>query len=210
MSRMRTGPFLASDTTSRTDFWNSPMRLGQQLRLALILSLAAVGCGRSGSSSGSVDTALLRTAGGDVMLADGGRLPYEITSQRYTQWETARRGLRAAKLGVSMSIDPLRPTERDIQKAVEYFERNGRARRIIEDAGLTARDYVLTTLALEQQMAVASGRWGDREAPRAHRQEPRQSMGPSSGYCWSLSPQPSCGPPSRSSVPGWPRLRLVL
>jgi hypothetical protein len=100
------------------------------------------------------------------MLADGGRLPYEITSQRYTQWETARRALRAAKLGLSMTIDPLRPTERDIQKAVDYFERNGRARRIIEDAGLTARDYVLTTLALEQQMAVASGRWGDREAPR--------------------------------------------
>ncbi len=142
------------------------MRLGHQLRLALLLSLAAVGCGRSGSSSGAVDTALLRTAGGDVMLADGGRLPYEITSQRYTQWETARRALRAAKLGLSMSIDPLRPTERDIQKAVDYFERNGRARRIIEDSGLTARDYVLTTLALEQQMAVASGRWGDRAAPR--------------------------------------------
>lgn len=101
------------------------------------------------------------------MLADGGRLPYEITSQRYTQWETARRELRAAKLGLTMNIDPLRVSERDIQTAVSYFERNGRARRIIENAGLTIRDYVLTTIALEQQMAVANGRWGDREAPRA-------------------------------------------
>jgi hypothetical protein len=32
---------------------------------------------------------------------------------------------------------------------------------------MSVRDYVLTTLALEQQMAVASGRWGEREAPRA-------------------------------------------
>jgi hypothetical protein len=144
------------------------MRPGNQLRLALFFSLSLlVGCGRSDSSSGDVDTALLRTAGGDVMLADGGRLPYEITSQRYADWEKARRGLRAAKLGLTMSIDPLRVTERDIQRAVSYFERNGKARRIIEDAGLSVRDYVLTTIALEQQMAVANGRWGDRPAPRA-------------------------------------------
>ena len=101
------------------------------------------------------------------MLADGGRLAYEITSERYRQWEQARRGLRAAKIGLSMSIDPLRVSERDIEKAVSYFERNGRGRRIIEATGLSVRDYVLTTLALEQQMAVASGRWGAREAPRA-------------------------------------------
>ena len=145
------------------------MRPRDQLRLALVLSLSfsfACGGGSSGASNG-VDTAMLRSAGGDVMLADGARLPYEITSQRYNEWETARRGLRAAKLGLTMSIDPLRVTEADIQKAVTYFERNGRARRIIEDAGLSVRDYVLTTIALEQQMAVASGRWGDRAAPRA-------------------------------------------
>jgi hypothetical protein len=144
------------------------MRTGNLLRLPVLFSLLLIlGCGRSGSSSGDVDTAMLRTAGGDVMLADGARLPYEITSQRYAEWERARRGLRGAKLGLTMSIDPLRVTERDIQKAVDYFERNGRARRIIEDAGLSVRDYVLTTIVLEQQMAVASGRWGDREAPRA-------------------------------------------
>lgn len=144
------------------------MRIGNLHRLSLFCALVLfLGCGRSGGSGGDVDTALLRNAGGDVMLADGGRLPYEITSQRYADWEKARRGLRAARLGLTMSIDPLRVTERDIQKAVSYFERNGRARRIIEDAGLSVRDYVLTTIALEQQMAVASGRWGDREAPRA-------------------------------------------
>jgi hypothetical protein len=141
------------------------MRLGQFLPLPLSLLLAA--CGGSNSASGDVDTALLHRAGGDVMLTGGGRLAYEITSDRYRQWETARRALRAQKITLSMRLDPLRVTEADIERAVDYFERNRKARRIIEGTGMTVRDYVLTTLALEQQMAVATGRWGERERPRA-------------------------------------------
>ncbi len=142
------------------------MRSHLLLPLPLLVPLL-LACKGSGNASGDVDTALLRNAGGDVMLADGGRLAYEITSERYRQWETARRGLRAAKIGLSLSIDPMRVSERDIQRAIDYFERNGQGRRIIEATGMSVRDYVLTTLALEQQMAVASGRWGEREAPRA-------------------------------------------
>jgi hypothetical protein len=101
------------------------------------------------------------------MLADGGRLDYEITSERYRQWETARRALRAEKIGLSMQIDPLRVSEAEIRRAVDFFQRNRKARRLIENTGMSVRDYVLTTLALEQQMAVASGRWGERARPRA-------------------------------------------
>ncbi len=135
--------------------------------LSVLLLAAMVACGRGGAASGDVDTALLHRSGGDVMLADGDHIPYEITSERYRQWETARRTLRAARIGLSMRLDPLRVTEADIQRAVNFFERNDRARRAIEQTGLSVRDYVLTTLALEQQMAVASGRWGARERPRA-------------------------------------------
>ena len=103
------------------------------------------------------------------MLADGARIDYEITSDRYRQWETARRALRDQKIGLSMRLDPLRVTQADVERAVTFFERNGRARRAIEAAGLSVRDYVLTTLALEQQMAVAKGTWGERERPRAPR-----------------------------------------
>jgi hypothetical protein len=112
---------------------------------------------------------MLGDTGGDVLLADGGRLPYEITSERYRDWEKARRALRAAKIGLTLQVDPMRVGQADIQRAVSYFERNGRARRLIEDSGLSVRDYVLTTIALEQQMAVASGRWSRRETPRAPR-----------------------------------------
>jgi hypothetical protein len=142
------------------------MRTCRLAPLALIAILAACG-GRSNSDSGDVDTALLHRAGGDVVLANGGRLPYEITNERYRQWEAARRALRAARISLSMRVDPLRVSEAEIQRAVDFFERNGKARRAIEGTGISVRDYVLTTLALEQQMAVASGRWSARDRPRA-------------------------------------------
>jgi hypothetical protein len=134
--------------------------------LSVLVLTAALACDRVGGGAGDVDTSLLTRPGGDVMLAGGRRLPYEITSDRYRQWETARRNLRAQGLGFTMRIDPMRVTEADIQQAVRYFERNGKARRAIEGTGMSIRDYVLTTIALEQQMAVASGRWGERERPR--------------------------------------------
>jgi hypothetical protein len=131
----------------------------------ILITLAA--CRGSNDDLGEVDTALLYGTGGDVMLADGGRLAYEITSDRYRQWEAARRALRAQKISLSMRLDPIRVTEADIQRAVNFFERNRRARRLIEDTGMSVRDYVLTTLALEQQMAVATGRWAAAARPRA-------------------------------------------
>jgi hypothetical protein len=142
------------------------MRTRQVFPLLFFFATLAA-CRGSGNAAGEVDTALLHRAGGDVMLADGGRLDYEITSERYRQWETARRALRAQKIGLSMQIDPLRVTEAEIQRAVTFFERNGKARRLIEGTGMSVRDYVLTTLALEQQMAVAKGTWGAPGRPRA-------------------------------------------
>jgi hypothetical protein len=140
------------------------MRTRCCLHLLLVVTLAA--CRGANNASGDVDTALLHRAGGDVMLADGGRIDYEITSDRYRQWETARRALRAQKVTLSMRLDPLHVTEAEIQRAVDFFERNGKARRAIEATGMSVRDYVLTTLALEQQMAVAKGTWSARERPR--------------------------------------------
>jgi hypothetical protein len=133
--------------------------------LLVISTLAACG-DRGGGANGGVDTALLTSDGGDIMLAGGGRLAYEITSDRYRDWEQARRALRSQGISLTMRIDPLRVSESDIQKAVDFFERNGKARRAIEGNGLSVRDYVLTTIALEQQTAVASGRWAARDRPR--------------------------------------------
>lgn len=133
-------------------------------RLLLLSALAlpsvlSAACGRDREfGSSDVDTALLTRAGGDVLLAGGGRLPYEITSDRYKQWEEARSALRAQKISLTMRLDPMRVSESDIERVVRFFDRNRAARRAIEGTGLSVRDYVLTTIALEQQMAVASRR----------------------------------------------------
>ena len=138
--------------------------------VAFAVSAALLGCGRArggGAAGGAVDTAALSRPGGDVLLDAGGRIPYEITSERYREWEAARRALRAAKISLTMRLDPLHVSQSDIDRAVNFFEGNGRARRAIEGAGISVRDYVLTTIALEQQMAVANGKWGAREQPTA-------------------------------------------
>jgi hypothetical protein len=137
------------------------------IALAFALSAVFLGCGRTrgGAAGGAVDTAALSRPGGDVLLDEGGRIPYEITSDRYREWEAARRALRAAKISLTMRLDPLHVAQSDIDRAVNFFEGNGRARRAIEGAGISVRDYVLTTIALEQQMAVANGKWGAREQP---------------------------------------------
>jgi hypothetical protein len=142
------------------------MRKSYTAAVLLLALLLACG-GHGGAGGGDIDTALLTRPGGDVLLDGGGRLPYEITSDRYRQWQTARQALRAAKISLTMRLDPLHVTQNDIQRAVGFFERNGRARRAIEGAGISVRDYVLTTIALEQQMAVANGRWGAPERPAA-------------------------------------------
>jgi hypothetical protein len=154
-------------------------------RISILLALSALtACGgRDGGTNGKVDTALLTSDGGDIMLSGGGRLAYEITSDRYRAWNEARRALRAQGISLTMRVDPLRVSESDIQKAVTFFERNGKARGLIEDAGLTVRDYVLTTIALEQQMAVANGRWASRDRPRA----PARPIAPSESIAAELA-----------------------
>ena len=157
------------------------MRTAQALSLLLVATLAAFGRGWVGS--GDVDTALLTRPGGDVLLAGGGRLDYEITSDRYKQWEAARRALRAQRISLTMAIDPLRVSAVDIERAARFFDRNSKARRAIEGAGLSVRDYVLTTIALEQQMAVANGRWGAPERPR----QPKTPVAPSESIAAELA-----------------------
>jgi hypothetical protein len=85
------------------------MRIGRALPF-LFITLAA--CNRGDSFAGDVDTALLHRAGGDVMLDDGGKISYEITSERYRRWEAARRALRAERISLSMRLGETRNESR--------------------------------------------------------------------------------------------------
>ena len=78
---------------------------------------------------------------------------YRLTDANYAQWEQAqsnldalpRSALRPASSGGGSAID----------RAVARLESSPRARRAIESAGLSVRDFVLETVALAQATEVA-------------------------------------------------------
>ena len=90
-------------------------------------------------------------------MSDGGSLEFSITSEQYKQWYKAHQGLDrriASRFGAL--LQPASPSERSIRRAVEYLESEPAARQAIESAGMSVRGFVITTVALEQEMRVAS------------------------------------------------------
>lgn len=133
------------------------------LAFALVAVLAA-GC-RDKYSVGEAkyDPSLLTSSGGEVSLSDGSSFDYTITSDRYKQWDAARKGFsRSVSARFGDILNPAAPTERTIQRAITYLEGQQAVRASIERAGMTVRDFVMMTVALEQQMRLATRR---RELP---------------------------------------------
>jgi hypothetical protein len=129
-----------------------------------LLFVALAGC-RDKYSVGEAqyDPSLLTSSGGEVALSDGSSFDYAITSDRYRQWDAARKGFSRTVSGRFGDIlRPAAPTERSIQRAISYLEGQQAVRASIERAGMTVRDFVLMTVALEQQMRLATQR---REMP---------------------------------------------
>ncbi|HET9452646.1 MAG TPA: hypothetical protein VFO66_00075 [Gemmatimonadaceae bacterium] len=131
----------------------------------LIALLLVSACSRDeGASASQVDPSQL-TSSGEVELADGGRMAFNITSERYKQWDQARRAFPKALITrFGQVLQPRSPTEASINAAVALLERDPRARQAIEQAGLSVRGFVEITVALEQQMMLASTR-GERVDP---------------------------------------------
>jgi hypothetical protein len=99
------------------------------------------------------------SSSGEVSLTEGEKLSFEITSERYKAWDAARTGLDsriASKYGAI--LQPGSPSRRNIEKAVQYLESEPAAKASIERAGMSVRDFVVTTVALEQEMRLASAR----------------------------------------------------
>ena len=129
---------------------------------AFLLAFALVaGCNRGGDDAPlrRTDGSLVSDAGGEVSLSDGSRLQFVITSERYKQWDAARDGLSrdvVARYGVLLK--PKAPTKQSIDRAAAFLESNPTAKQSIERTGMSVRDFVLMTVALEQEMQLASAR----------------------------------------------------
>src|SRR5688500_5924602 len=119
--------------------------------IPLALGVLASGCG-GGRSEG--DTSV---AAGDAGGIEVDALNYEVTADRYQRWVAAQGALDAIQgLPEPPALDPSRFTTADVDRAVRYLESDARARAALARAGLTARDYVLTTLALDQALVAST------------------------------------------------------
>jgi hypothetical protein len=99
------------------------------------------------------------SSSGEVALTDGETLSFTITSERYKAWDAARQGIDrriAARFGALLQAAS--PSRRSIEKAAAYLESEPAAKAAIERAGMSIRDFVVTTVALEQEMKLASAR----------------------------------------------------
>jgi len=82
-------------------------------------------------------------------------LNYEITSDVFKKWKRAQLALdrtlgRTQSRSLKTAIIGERPTREAIERSVARIEGNARARRAIEEAGMSPRHYVVATVALFQ------------------------------------------------------------
>jgi hypothetical protein len=138
--------------------------------LVLAVFLAACGGGRSEGDT---------VATGDAGAIEVDALNYEVTPERYQRWVAAQGALDAIQgLPEPPGLDPSRFSEADVNRAVQYLEADARSRAALARAGVSARDYVLTTLALDQAL-VASASTG--VSASAGTSPPRSGSGGAAG-----------------------------
>jgi hypothetical protein len=137
-----------------------------RLPLLSVMIPVLVACNVGGEQGGQRSGSLLSSSGGEVHLADGNRLEFAITSENYKKWDSARRGIdRRVSARFGALLQPSAPTERSIDRAVAYLESEPAARQAIERSGMSVRAFVVTTVALEQEMRLASGQGSRSQEP---------------------------------------------
>lgn len=107
---------------------------------------------------GSCDRRIENVSGGDV-LSDGSyeAIEYTLTSDNYNKWLVAQRSLDSAGIRMSERIDIRGVTGEDIDRVTESLQSQPSARTAIEGAGMSVRDFVLTTVALAQSWDAVNG-----------------------------------------------------
>ena len=124
--------------------------------VCLIGTIVIIGCNNDDAPLRRADGSAFSSSG-DVQLTDGSHLQFAITSERYKQWEAARSDLRRnVVVRFGKLLHPDAPTQSSIVRAIAFLETDAASRESIERSGMTVRDFVLMTVALEQEMRLAS------------------------------------------------------
>lgn len=123
-------------------------RVTAKLLPALLFLLSGTACDRDRASD--------RLIGTNTFLVDE-----QITSEKYAKWVQAQQNLDRTATDADMvsAQDRLgirRATRGAVDSAVARLEQNERTREAIESAGLSVRDYVVTSLALSQAFVASN------------------------------------------------------
>ena len=119
----------------------------------VFLSLLAAACGTDKPMSRTDSTGLAASGG---VRADSGAVPmrvadYSLDRTRVDRWHGAQRALGGVPddPGFSPVRGGLEIPASEVDRAVAYLESRPDSRQAIERSGMSVRDYVLTTLALQ-------------------------------------------------------------
>jgi hypothetical protein len=124
---------------------------------AVAILLLGAGCKDRGQSDSVLLPGFIQGASAEAQQALATPVDFALTEENFGKWETAQRDLDR----IPASLIPPLPSSGGsvIDRAVARLESSVAAKRVIEGAGLSVRDFVLETLALAQAVqASATGR----------------------------------------------------
>lgn len=129
------------------------MRVHRRFALAFCFGLVTVLGAKCGGEASYL-------ADGDVTgdSAAYRAVKYELTSDNYRRWHAAEAALDSAGVEASVRLDTRHLTDADIERAIAEVEDDSTVKAAIEGAGLSVRDYVLTTIALAQSWDAVNSR----------------------------------------------------
>ena len=132
-----------------------------QLAILIAAGLLLAGCKQQNSGNrGLGDSALLShnadSTLGDSALAARTTTDYKLDDARYRQWTAAQQRLDSlGPIDAPVRLTSLDPSPADIDRTVAFLESRPDTRNALAASGLSARDYVLTTLALARANATS-------------------------------------------------------
>lgn len=114
------------------------------LALPALIVGSGSACRDEADPRGLTDSAVLT----DTSAYEG--IDYHLTSDNYRRWLVANALLDSAAITPAARISTRDPDDDEIDAVVAAMEEDARARAALDSADISARDYVLTTIALAQ------------------------------------------------------------
>jgi hypothetical protein len=124
-------------------------------QLLLIVGLL-VGCKQQRNADAGLGDSALLSHDADAPLGDSAAVVtnaanYKLDDNRYRQWTLAQERLDSlGPIDAPVRLTSLDPSPADIDRTVAFLESRPDTRNALAASGLSARDYILTTLALAQ------------------------------------------------------------